>query len=226
MIKYLKARDEDHVKKRADEEIGTMRKGIRTAVNIFLAAAPFTAWFVMMGGAAGVLSSRGLESLKYFTILSNLLEGIASLVWLLCTVLRRQKHKAEVFKYIACLSVFLTFITVMIFLGPLFGYKAMFAGPNLWLHLIVPLVSVFETALFAREDISGREAACSVIPVFVYGSIYLGNVIMNGRGNAQTGWNDFYGFATWGIPVGILIFAGICLVVFGAGLILRRIMRT
>ena len=172
-----------------------------------------------------MLSSRGLESMKYFTVLSNLLEGIASLIWLVCLAAKREKHRAEVLKYIACLCVFLTFATVMVFLGPLYGYRAMFAGANLWLHLIVPLAAVFEMVFFAREDISAPEAACSVIPVFIYGSVYLGNIIMNGRGDAKTGWNDFYGFAMWGIPVGVLIFAGICLIVFGAGLVLRRIMR-
>lgn len=202
-----------------------MKKGIRIAVNVFLGIMPFAVWITRMGGSAVILDPRGLESLRHFTVLSNLLEGTASLLWLLSQAARRGRHRAEVFKYIACICVFLTFMTVMVFLGPLYGYGFMFRGANFWFHLVIPVAAVLEMVFLAREDISLSEAACAVIPVLAYGAVYLGNIIVNGRGDEKTGWNDFYGFARWGIPVGILIFAGICLIVFGAGLLLRRIMR-
>ena len=40
-------------------------------------------------------------------------------------------------KYAATVSVGLTFLTVMLFLGPRFGYGAMFQGVNLWFHLLM-----------------------------------------------------------------------------------------
>ncbi len=200
-----------------------MKKTIRIILNISLFILPLGAWLLMFRGLSGILSSRGFMSLRYFTVLSNLLESAASAVWLVCMGLRRKSHLAEMLKYTACLCVFLTFITVMVFLGPLFGYASMFAGANLWLHLIVPVMAVIEMLLFVREPFSLRENLLTVIPVLCYGSVYLGNIIINGRGDSVSGWNDFYGFAAWGIPAGVLIFAGICLVVFGAGLCVRKI---
>ena len=200
-----------------------MKKTIRIILNFFLFIAPLAAWILMFRGISGVLSSRGIMSLKYFTVLSNLLESAASAVWLLCTFLHGRSHRAEVFKYTACLCVFLTFFTVMVFLGPLFGYPSMFAGANLWLHLIVPVAAIAEMLLLVREPFSIQENLLAVVPVICYGSVYLGNIILHGRGDNVTGWNDFYGFAAWGIPVGMVIFAVICLVVFGAGLLVRKL---
>ena len=194
----------------------------RIAVNVFTAIMPFAAWFMMFEGPGGVLSSRGMESLKYFTILSNLLEGFASLGWLLALrASRRVRHFAEVIKFIACICVFLTFDTVMVFLGPMFGYASMFAGPNLWLHLVIPLAALFEVLFLMREPVSVREAASGVFPIVVYGCFYIGNILINGRGDERRR-NDFYGFVTWGIPAGVLIFAFIIAVMLGAAMLLRK----
>ncbi|MBQ1304536.1 MAG: hypothetical protein IIY51_06540, partial [Erysipelotrichaceae bacterium] len=59
------------------------------------------------------LTSIGLSSLKYFTVLSNLLEAAACVVWLI--------NGNEKIKYIAAVSVTLTMVVVLTFLGPLFG---------------------------------------------------------------------------------------------------------
>ena len=202
-----------------------MQKKCRVIINLFTAFMPFLAWSSMFRGVyGGVLSSRGLASLKYFTVLSNLLEGFASLIWLSATLFgRRKNHRAEVLKFIACMSVFLTFLTVVVFLGPLFGYAGMFSGANLWLHLIIPLAAIGECMVFVRESFSVRESLYTIVPVLVYAAGYLGNILVNGRGNIVTGKNDFYGFVTWGIPIGICIFALICLVVFLVSLLLRKI---
>ena len=204
----------------------TGMKKIRIIINMFLLFAPLAAWISMFRGISGVLSSRGIESLRYFTVLSNLFEGAASAIWLAAVMLHgknRSLHRAETIKYTASLSVFLTFSTVILFLGHLYGYRAMFKGANLWLHLIVPLAAVSEMVLFVRERFSVKNNLMAVVPVLIYGSIYLGNIIVNGRGDSVSGWNDFYGFAAWGIPAGTVIFAVICLFVYAAGSVLRKI---
>lgn len=187
---------------------------------------PFVAWIMMFEGVSGLLSSRGWGSLKYFTVLSNLLEGITSGIWLAGNVQHagwKGSHRAEVLKYIACLCVFLTFATVMLFLGPVFGYHAMFTGGNLYFHLVIPVVAILEMIFLVRETFSVKENILAVIPVICYGCVYLGNILINGRGDSVSGWNDFYGFTAWGLPAGIGIFAGICIVVFVAGTILRNV---
>ena len=205
---------------------------IRIILIILLFVMPFWAWLGMFGGVSGVLSSRGWSSLKYFTVLSNLFEGIVSAIWTgsaLASILKKESsgveasHIAEVLKYIACACVFLTFITVMVFLGPMFGYVSMFIGANFWLHLVVPLAAIAEMFFLVREDFSLKENVYTIIPVLIYGTAYLINIVVNGRGDNASGWNDFYGFVTWGFPVGILIFAVICLIVFLFGAVIRRI---
>ena len=226
------------------KEVRCVKKKCRILLNLFTAIMPFAAWLSMLGGASGVLSSHGLASLKYFTVLSNLFEGIASLAWLLtvlkysraensramhsadsgCTENRPAMHRAEAVKFTASLCVLLTFTVVMVFLGPLFGYPSMFKGANFWLHLVVPLAALAEMVFLVRENITLRETACSVLPVVVYGCFYLGNILLHGVRD-ENGWNDFYGFVTWGLPAGLGIFALICLFVFLAGLVMRRIIR-
>ena len=209
--------------KRQKRSIHAMKQKCRFIINLFTAFMPFAAWLMMFGGPSGVLSSHGVQSLRYFTVLSNLFEGAASIVWLIFAVRsKKPSHIAEALKFIACLSVFLTFATVVVYLGPLFGYSGMYQGVNFWFHLIIPLASILEILLFMRETISFFEASCSVIPVVIYGCFYLGNILVNGRGD-ETHWNDFYGFVTWGIPVGIIIFAVICTIVFLTAMIFRRI---
>ena len=199
------------------------RLRIRIVINLFTAIAPFAAWMIMIFGKGGILSSAGIISLKYFTVLSNLLEGIASILWLLAIWQKRDLHKAEVMRYISCLCVLLTFITVVAFLGPIFGYGGMFSGGNFWLHLIIPLVALGEMLFLVREKITMQENAMAIIPIIAYGIGYLINIVINGRGNEVDGWNDFYGFFAWGMPVGFAIFAGICLIIFGVGFVLRKI---
>ena len=53
---------------------------IAKALLVLLVAA---AWIQMITRAGGSLSSTGLRSLRYFTVLSNLLCGIAALIHLL-----------------------------------------------------------------------------------------------------------------------------------------------
>ena len=197
---------------------------IRIAINFFTAVMPFVAWMFLIFGIGGLRSPEGILSLKYFTVLSNLLEGIASILWLITVWQKRDLHKAEVLKYISCLCVFLTFITVVAFLGPVFGFEGKFSGGNFWLHLVIPLVALFEMVFLVREKISMKENILAIIPIIAYGIGYLTNVLINGRGNEVDGWNDFYGFVKWGMPIGIAIFIGICLFVLIAGFILRKIM--
>jgi hypothetical protein len=59
----------------------------------------------------------------------------------------------------------------------------------------------------------------------IYGVFYLGNNIINGIGEWPDT-NDWYFFLAWGYPVGILIFAVICGVIWLLGLAMRKLHRT
>ena len=59
-----------------------MKATPRKILNIVLPVAVFGAWLHMALKAGGMLSSAGIGSLKYFTVLSNMLEGAACILWL------------------------------------------------------------------------------------------------------------------------------------------------
>ena len=183
--------------------------------------------YMFLRRSGGMLSSAGLAALKYFTTLSNIYDGIVSAVLSaqLFQVLKGRRemlsHAAFLFKYTSTAAVSVTFLVVMVFLGPIYGYPMMFRGANLWLHLIVPVVSI--VSFIALEDffrISLKQSFLCMLPVLVYGAFYLGNLLINGTGR----WPDpadIYGFTRWGMGIGLLIFLGIMTVGWLAGLVLR-----
>ena len=160
------------------------------------------------------LTSIGLSSLKYFTVLSNLLEAAACVVWLI--------NGNEKIKYIAAVSVTLTMVVVLTFLGPLFGYIPMFTGVSFWMHLIVPVAALLEVLFWSKEKFSKKDNFIACIPLGLYGVFYIGNNLINGRGQ----WphtNDWYAFLTWGYPIGFLLFAVIVAVAYLIGLFIRKV---
>lgn len=58
------------------------RNRIRFFVNILIATVVPAAWLLMTFGREAVLSENGIGNLRYFTVLSNIMEGLASVVWL------------------------------------------------------------------------------------------------------------------------------------------------
>ncbi|MBR0474094.1 MAG: hypothetical protein IJJ19_03755 [Erysipelotrichaceae bacterium] len=193
----------------------------RILINVFIAIIVPYAWLKMVFSSTdGVLVSTGLRSLRYFTILSNLLEGFASVVFLLN--MKKEKPWVNLLKYVAAVSVGLTFLVVVVFLGPLFGYLFMFIGVNFWLHLIVPVLAMVEFVIYNREKYTVKDNLIASLPMVIYGIFYLGNIIINGVGQWPDS-NDWYGFMSWGLPVGIVIFFVIVAVTYGIGLVLRKL---
>ena len=187
-----------------------MKKKIRIGVNIAIAIMVFGAWLEMMFFAEGTLAEVGVRSLKYFTMQSNLLAGVAAIIWLV--YIRKGGSKAvETLKLVAAASVALTFITVMTFLGPMYGYPEMLVGANLWLHLVVPVAAIAEVIFLSDAEYTRRDNNLVLIPLAIYGTGYLANNLINGIGEGLDT-NDWYLFLTWGYPVGFVIFAVLFLV--------------
>ncbi len=183
----------------------------RKALNVLLAAAVFGAWGSMVFSGGGTLADSGLNSLKYFTVLSNLLEGFACLYWLV-----GKGAKGEPLKFVATVAVSITFLVAMTFLGPLYGYPSMFDGANLWLHLVVPAGAILEQLLLSKGPFTRREILLAAVPVLVYGAGYLGNILLNGVGEWPDT-NDWYSFMMWGYPGALAIYAGLVLISMALG---------
>ena len=199
------------------------------ALNAAMAVAVFVSWGAMAFSVKnGVLSASGMKSLRYFTVLSNLLQGFASLAHITAVARVLAGRTACVaravvrLKYAAVVSVSITFLTVMLFLGPVLGYRGMFAGPNLWFHLVVPLAAALDFCALDRE---GRvffvDSIIALLPVALYGVFYGLNILINGMGEPGRS-NDWYGFALGGAKTIPLAFLIIGLASWGVALLERQ----
>lgn len=183
------------------------------------------AWVEMITRAGGSLSSTGLRSLRYFTVLSNLLCGIAALIHLLA--LLRGSVPAWVLRlsYAAAVAVGVTLMVVLLFLGPLYGYPEMLRGANLWFHLVIPLLAILDHILLEQGDRPGfRDTFLTLIPSTLYGVGYGVNILANGMGEWPDT-NDWYLFFRWGVAVGLGIYAAILLLTWAIALVLRTLGR-
>ncbi len=188
------------------------RKTLRILINIAIAVMVIAAWLSMFFRAGGLLASLGVKSLRYFTVLSNLLEAAVSIVLVVALLRGKDSERVSLLKLIGASAVSLTFLVVMIFLGPLFGYPMMFRGANLWFHLIVPLAAIAEYVFFNEIEVAKPKIRWVMTSTLVYGTVYLTNILLNGAAG-----NDFYGFTTWGLPAGFVIFAITLLLTFLSG---------
>jgi hypothetical protein len=167
--------------------------------------------------------ATGLRSLRYFTVLSNLLEGFGCAVFIAFSLFSKNKdvpRAISVLKFVGCASVTVTFLTVALFLAPVWGAKEMFSSFNLFLHLSIPLLSIAEFVIFEKARPTVKECFFAALPVFIYGVGYLINVLVNGIGVFPDS-NDWYGFLTWGWGIGAALFAVVCAAAFAVGLLLR-----
>lgn len=177
--------------------------------------------------ADALLSSQGVGNLKYFTVLSNVFEGIMSLV-LAVRLLRVRRgraggvpHALYLLKLLAAVTVTVTFMVVAVFFGPWVGYRPLYRDANFFFHLVLPLMAIAEFLFLDRFDrVSFRETLWAPLPALAYGLVYTANVVVNGPGEFPDA-NDFYGFTNWGWPAAFAIFAGILLLSWGAACFLR-----
>ena len=126
--------------------------------------------------------------LRYFTALSNLLCAAAALAVAGMRLLGAVSVPVLLCKFVATAAVLVTLLTVLLFLGPQLGYKALFSGPDLWLHLVCPLLALLVWLGWDRTPVSPALSLLGLIPVLLYGVLYLWKVV------CKKEWQDFYGF--------------------------------
>ena len=174
-------------------------------------------FFIPIGGDETFLF--GAIAFEYFTVLSNIFIALISIVIAVFNVINLVKDTdylpliVERIKYVSCCAIGVTMLTVIFFLGPTQGWGIMYYGVNLYMHLLSPLLAIASFLLFeAKPNRKFYETTYGILPVLVYGIVYLINVI------PLQNWADFYGFnnggywyisfplmlaASYGISVGI-----------------------
>ena len=186
---------------------------IKTAValNLILIVLVLYSWLTMASGndTGTMLTDVRLRSLKYFTLDSNLLAAAASLIAVYFQVFRKGTMPvwALSLKLAGTVSVSVTLLTVIVYLGRRFGYKAMLAGVNLHLHLTVPVLAILIfCVLEGSKTLSFGHTFLAVVPVLIYAAFYLGNILINGPGSGPST-NDWYGLLFMGLSWAPLIVA-------------------
>jgi hypothetical protein len=146
---------------------------------------------------------NGRMALRFFTVLSNLFCALACL--LVAVTLPELPRWVWLMKYVAVCAVTVTFLTVMFFLGPAIGYKVLLTGRDFYLHLAGPLLALFSFCCLERFfPLPVSVSMLGIIPVFLYGFLYLCKVVIRKQ------WEDFYGYnknGKWPISMAAM-FAG------------------
>ncbi len=138
-----------------------------------------------------------LRILRFFTNDSNIFLAVSALAAIPAALrlLRGERMGRGVilFRYVATVSTALTFWTVVCFLGPMFGYAAMYYGEDFYLHAVGPALAFFALVFLEREEKLHLPAIClSTLPMIVYGGVYVYEVVL------AKNWGDFYGFVRTG----------------------------
>lgn len=152
---------------------------------IFVITTVLTVRFFYQDGRWAV--SNGAEAFRFFTVLSNVFCAVAAL--LMC--LAPSQSWVWLLKYVATVAVSVTLLTVFLFLGPSFGYKELLKGSDFFMHLLTPLLALVSFCAYEKRGLSFGTALFGVLPVLLYGILYLYKVVIVPEGKR---WDDFYGF--------------------------------
>lgn len=165
---------------------------------IFATIFMFTGFKFMPGGS--LLEVSKVEMFKFFTVDSNILMGIVSLIFiiyekkLIKNKIKEIPKKVYILKLIATSGISLTFITTSFFLAPSYGFYAMFNNSNLLFHLVVPVLSIITYIFFEKHDNKYKYAILGIIPMFLYSIFYTTNILIHLNNGGLTFKYDFYGF--------------------------------
>lgn len=164
---------------------------------------------MLIGGITGNMTS-GTETFRYFTNLSNILVGFMTMLIIPFNINSIISGKSEVplwailCQFIGTVAVSVTFLTCICFLGPMQGFSMIFAGPCLYLHGIIPILSIISTIFLSTEKkIPLKLVPLGLLSIFLYSIVYVITVVM------LKVWPDFYGFTfggkMWAVPISLVV---------------------
>ena len=160
------------------EKSQKIRLWLRAAVQILIVAlTAYSVGYMFFISGSGNMRVNRTVIFRYFTVDSNILCAV-SCVFSLVQSLRGQgtgSKAAMLFRYAGTAAVTVTMMTVLLFLGPVYGYASMFSGWNLWLHLLGPILAIVSFVWLERDGTfpEKNHLLLSMLPVIVYGVVYL-----------------------------------------------------
>jgi hypothetical protein len=131
------------------------------------------------------------EVMRYFTAQSNLLCAAAALLTAVCRLFGAVPNAVLLLKFAGTAAVTVTLLTVVFFLAPRLGFAKLFGGPDLYLHLVCPVLAIITHFAWDKPRMSFAGVFIGVLPVVLYGALYFYKVVCL---PPEKGWPDLYGF--------------------------------
>lgn len=183
----------------------------------------YSVFTFFVSGGDGNMEVTGFKCFRYFTVLSNVLVSVMSVIFAIYNIKFLKSGISNIpsipllCKFIGTVSVTVTFLTVLFFLGPTLGYSLMFEGVNLFLHAIVPIMAIISFVMFeVNKKLLVKQCLFGLIPTIIYSIVYVIMVVFIKE------WEDFYGFTFGGklylAPVS-LVMMYIATLLFSFGLV-------
>ena len=178
----------------------------------------------------GVLMATFPEIFKYFTFQSNVYMGIVALIYAIFQLQiylgkkEKMSHVLNVFYHVGATAVGLTFLIVVLFLAPGYGFDKMYNYANLFFHALAPVVAMANYMFFNKEcRIRVVDTLFAIVPSLLYGIVYFIIVAsLNGYGDINI---DFYLFGKDGPWMGAFNFISIMAIAYVFGLLIYFINR-
>ena len=181
-----------------------------------------------------ILESTKIGMFRFFTVDSNIFMGIVALIFaikeikLLNGKLDEISNKVYALKLMATVSVGLTFFTVFGYLGPIAegGILSLLKNSNLFLHLIIPVLSMINFSLFEKTDkLKFKYSFLGVLPALVYSIFYMINVLVHMENGKVSPIYDWYWFVQGGIWQVYIVFPVMLIFTYIISVALWRINR-
>lgn len=186
--------------------------------TIFSAVSMFIGWD-FMGVGEGELSDRNWWMFKFFTIDSNVLIVVCSLIMailegkVLWGNLEALPEWVYILKMTGTAAVTLTMMVTICFLAPTMPGKpiALFYNGNLFFHLITPLAAIVSFGFFEKvKGITFANTLYGVIPTALYAVYYMWNIFDHLQDGEVDPKRDWYGFLAAGKKTAPLVVVLIC----------------
>ena len=197
----------------------------------------FAIGWMMSGLSGGVLSARRLATLKYFTVDSNILLGIAALIAAINQrkVLRGEKSGVSlptlILKLSGTFGGTLTMLVTIFFLGPTlgrtYGFFSLFEKSNFFLHLVNPVLGIVTFLCFERSSrIAFRHTFTAIIPLVLYAVYYVAVTLSHTVNGVAAKGYDWYGFFFLGVKSAYIVLPVIIVISWLISFALWKLNRT
>lgn len=210
---------------------------VSLAINIMIVIFTVIACIIMFTGfkfmeGEYVLESTKIGMFRFFTVDSNIFMGIVALIFAIKEIKFLKGKIDEIstrtysLKLMATVSVGLTFFTVFGYLGPIAegGLFSLLKNSNLFLHLIIPVLSMVNFSLFEKTNkLKFKYSFFGVIPTIIYSTFYLINVLVHIENGKVSPIYDWYWFVQGGIWQVYIVFPSMLIFTYIISVALWRI---